>query len=177
MVGGSAESPAGTTDFHGSGAVADPEDLDGDVEKFTAFMQFLAPPGRKLPITPMAQQGGQIFDAIRCTACHVPSMMTGPNSVASLNRQQVPLFSDLLLHHMGPQLADGIQQEQAKGDQFKTAPLWGLYRRSFFLHDGRAGTIEDAIMNHAGEATAARNSYMQLHPPDRKALLSFLNTL
>lgn len=161
----------------GWGPVGFPEDTDGDVEAFTAFMQFLAPPNRRLPVTPLAQYGEQVFNGIRCSACHVASMQTGANAVAALSRQSVPLYSDLLLHRMGRSLADGIQQGQAKGDQFRTAPLWGLSRRQYFLHDGRALTVQDAIAAHDGEATNARNRFFHLQPQDRNALLAFLASL
>ncbi len=161
----------------GWGPTTSPEDQDGDVENFTAFMQFLAPPNRRLPVTPLAQYGEQVFTGIRCSACHVPKMQTGANAVAALSGQTVPLFSDLLLHRMGGSLADGIQQGQAKGDQFRTAPLWGLSRRQFFMHDGRALTIQDAIAAHDGEASAARNRFFHLQGQDRDALMAFLASL
>jgi CxxC motif-containing protein (DUF1111 family) len=158
-------------------SVADPEDQDGDVDKFTTFMRLLAPAGRRLPITRQAQDGEQIFNNIRCISCHTPEMRTAPNAVAALSSQPVRLYSDLLLHQMGPGLADGIRQSKSLGDQFKTAPLWGLSRRSFFLHDGRATTYVDAIAAHGGEAMAARNRFFALRPPDRDALLAFLDSL
>lgn len=158
-------------------SVADPEDQDGDIETFSAFMRYLAPPGQRLPITPQVQSGERLFDSIRCTACHTPEMKTGKNDVAALSEKPVRLFSDLLLHRMGTRLADGIQQEKAQGDQFKTAPLWGLSRRLFFLHDGRAKSIEEAIANHEGESQRARYRYLNLRPSDRDALLSFLKSL
>jgi len=161
----------------GWAATAHPEDEDGDVEKFTDFMRLLAPPGRRLPITPLAQQGARIFEAIRCTACHAPELHTGPNAVAALANQPVRLYSDLLLHRMGPALADGIRQGQAQGDQFRTAPLWGLSRRPFLLHDGRAGNPADAIALHGGESAPARSRFLRLGQADRAALLTFLSTL
>ena len=161
----------------GWGPVGFPEDTDGDVDEFTTFMRLLAPPNRRLPVTPLAQYGEQVFNGIRCSACHVPSMQTGANAVAALSKQNVPLYSDLLLHRMGNGLADGIQQGQAKGDMFRTAPLWGLSRRGFFMHDGRAFTYQDAIAAHDGEAVNARNRYFRLQPQDRDALMAFLSSL
>ncbi len=161
----------------GWGSVSSPEDQDGDVAKFTNFMRYLAPADRRLPLSPQVNQGEAIFNAIRCSACHTPSMNSGPNVVAALSNRPVKLYSDLLLHRMGPTLADGIQQGQAKGDQFKTAPLWGLSRRVFFMHDGRATDFVSAIQSHGGEATAARNRFQGLRPPDRDALMAFLNSL
>jgi CxxC motif-containing protein (DUF1111 family) len=169
--------PQGKPIPKGWGPTASPEDTDGDAEAFTTFMRFLAPPNRRLPVTPLAQYGEQVFNGIRCGACHTPRMQTGPNAVAALSGQVVPLFSDLLLHQMGRFLADGIQQGQAKGDQFRTAPLWGLSRRQFFLHDGRALTIQDAIAAHDGEAANARNRFGRLQGQDRDALMAFLTSL
>ena len=91
-----------------------------------------------------------MFSQIGCASCHVPTMMTGPNSVAALSNKPVNLFSDLLLHDIGT--GDGIEQGQAKGNDFRTAPLWGLSRRDRFMHDARSNTIEDAILRHGVEA-------------------------
>jgi len=161
----------------GWGAPGIEETDDEDLGGFTDFMRYLAPPGRRQPETPMVQNGERLFDAIRCTACHVPAMETGPNAVRALAFKNVPLYSDLLLHRMGPALADGIQQSLAKGDQFRTAPLWGLSRRQFFLHDGRARTPDEAVQMHDGEAAAARARYMKLSPQERQAVQGFLGIL
>jgi CxxC motif-containing protein (DUF1111 family) len=169
--------PQGKPISAGWDPVTDPEDQDGDTDKFTTFMRLLAPAGRRLPITPRVQDGERIFNNIRCSSCHTPEMRTAPNAIAALSSQPVRLYSDLLLHQMGSGLADGIRQGKSLGDQYKTAPLWGLSRRSFFLHDGRATTYIDAIAAHGGEATAARNRFMGLRPSDRDALLLFLDSL
>ena len=121
--------------------------------------------------------GERIFGNIRCTACHVPSMQTGTSAIAALSNKTVPLYSDLLLHRMGAGLADGIQQGLAKGDQFRTAPLWGLSARRFFLHDGRAKSPDEAAMLHGGEAAPSRDRYSKLPPRDRQAVQEFLNSL
>jgi CxxC motif-containing protein (DUF1111 family) len=161
----------------GWGPTSSPEDEDDDVGKFTDFMRFLAAPGRRLPVTLQAQSGERVFNAIRCSACHLPQMNTGANTVSALANQPVRLYSDLLLHQMGASLADGIQQGKAKGDQFRTAPLWGLSRRSFYLHDGRASRLQDAILAHGGEASTARHRFVNLRSSDQNALLAFLNSL
>ena len=155
----------------------DRDESDGDVTAFTNFMRMLAPPEPRLPISPQARIGARVFAGIRCTSCHTPLMMTGSSDIAALANKPARLFSDLLLHDMGPQLADGIQQGMAKGTQFRTAPLWGLSRRSFYLHDGRATTLPDAIMAHGGEATPARQRFQSLRPEDRDSLVAFLNSL
>ena len=161
----------------GADTVADPEDGGGDITKFTNFMTLLAPPTRLLPVSNLAARGEQIFNQINCSACHVPAMQTGKNSSAALSNVTVRLYSDLLLHRMGPGLADGIQQGTAKGDQFRTAPLWGLRHRMFYLHDGRATTPEGAIMQHGGEASAARDRYVNLNPQDKSEVREFLSKL
>ncbi len=161
----------------GWGPSAFPEDADGDVDAFASYMRLLAPPNRRLPLVPLVLTGERLFAAIRCSACHTPRMQTGPNDVAALSGQPVDLFSDLLLHKMGRELADGIQQGQAKGDQFRTAPLWGLSRRNFLMHDGRALTIQDAVRAHGGEASAARERFLRLRQPDQDALMAFLASL
>src|SRR5207249_4032470 len=109
----------------GCDTVADPEDNGDGVIAFENFMKFLAPaPPRTGTVTVP-----QVFSDLGCAKCHVPTMMTGPNPVAALSNQPVNLFSDLLLHAMGAGLADGIEQGSAKGDEFRTAPLWGLSHR------------------------------------------------
>lgn len=153
------------------------DDNDEDVDRFANFMRFLSPPGRQLPLTPQVQEGERVFQRIRCTACHVPEMKTGANPVAALANQPVRLYSDLLVHRMGRNLADGIQQGLAKGDQFRTAPLWGASRRRFFMHDGRARNVEEAIFHHGGEATASRDRFARLPERDRAALREFINSL
>jgi CxxC motif-containing protein (DUF1111 family) len=147
-----------------------------DIARFTDFMELLAPPPT-LPLTRQAFQGQQLFRQINCVACHTPSMQTGPSKVSgSLAFQNVPLYSDLLLHHMGS-LGDGIAQAAAQPDEMRTAPLWGLRARSPFLHDGRASTIDEAIRLHDGEANAARNRYIQLTPQQQQEIVAFLNSI
>ncbi|MCX6381879.1 MAG: hypothetical protein NT023_20785 [Armatimonadetes bacterium] len=153
------------------------DDIDEDVEAFTTFMRLLAPPGRLLPLTPQVQEGERLFQQIRCTSCHIPEMKTGANPIAALSKQSVPLYSDLLVHRMGRNLADGIQQGLAQGDQFRTAPLWGASRRRFFLHDGRANNVEEAILHHGGEATASRDRFTRLQERDKAALRAFIHSL
>ena len=113
------------------------------IERFTFFMKFLAPP------TPSATMPGWIdidrhrqVVVQRCwMQCHTASLTTGNSSVAALRNQPVPLYSDLLVHDMGAGLADGVSQGAASGREFRTAPLWGLGQRIFFLHDGRASDL------------------------------------
>src|SRR5262249_28361865 len=109
-----------------------------------------------------------------------PSMTTGASSSPSLNRKQVQLYSDLLVHAMGSGLADGVSQGMAAGNEFRTAPLWGLGQRIFLLHDGRTADLMQAIAAHAGDGSEANGvvSAFQALPADTvQDLLNFLRSL
>jgi len=107
--------------------------------------------------------------------------MTDPNSnVAALRNKPANLYSDLLLHEMGENLADGISQGQAEGNEFRTAPLWGLGQRIFFLHDGRTSDLMQAILEHRStksEANEVIHQYTRLSEKDKQDLLNFLRSL
>lgn len=161
-----------------------------DIELFSFFMKFLAPP---IPSedTPGGSrsiaQGRQIFDSIGCALCHTPSLQTSSfNTIAALRKVPVPLYSDLALHNMGPRLADDIAQGAADGDEFRTAPLWGLGQRIFFLHDGRTKDLVEAIEMHrsAGdsrygpsEANRVITNFDSLPDRSKQDLLNFLRSL
>jgi CxxC motif-containing protein (DUF1111 family) len=166
--------PQGQPIQPGCDTVLDPEDDGENVTAFTDFMRFLAPVPRG-PITLQVQRGEKVFSEIGCASCHVPRMMTGPNSVAALSNKPANLFSDLLLHDIGT--GDGIKQGLATGNDFRTAPLWGLSRRGRFMHDARSNKIEDAIQRHSVEAENARNGFVGLPQSDQDALLAFLDSL
>jgi CxxC motif-containing protein (DUF1111 family) len=131
-------------------AATTPETISA-TEQFAVFMRFLAPP---TPSTyapggsDSINRGRQVFSDIGCANCHTPSFTTGPSAIDALSNKPVNLYSDLLLHGMGPGLADEIGQGQAKGDEFRSAPLWGLGKRIFFLHDGRTTDLVQAIQAH-----------------------------
>jgi len=116
------------------------------IEKFAFFMRMLAPP-MPAPDNPSRLNGRQLFDQIGCSLCHTPTLTTGNTAIAALSNQEVKLFSDLLLHRMGG-LADDIVQGNAGPDEFRTAPLWGIGQRIFFLHDGRTDDLLEAIRQH-----------------------------
>jgi CxxC motif-containing protein (DUF1111 family) len=158
----------------GCDTVGDHEDDGSGVTAFTNFMRFLAAAPRG-SITPQVQRGAQVFSQIGCASCHVPTMMTGPNSVAALSNKPVDLFSDLLLHDIGT--GDGIEQGLATGNDFRTAPLWGLSRRDRFMHDASSNKIEDAILRHGVDAKNERNGFVGLPQSDHDALLAFLDSL
>lgn len=157
----------------GADRVADPEDRTGNTPLVADFMRFLAPPAQ---LPNLSVRGRQLFTTTSCASCHTPTMTTGPNPRAALSVKQVQLYSDLLLHDMGA-LADQLRQGQATGTEFRTAPLWGLRFRRFFLHDGRATSVDQAIRLHDGEAALSRNRYNALTPADRTELLNFVNGL
>jgi len=155
----------------------DPVTGKADIDRFHDFMQLLAGPARAASATSAAAVAGQkIFGQIGCADCHTPSLKTAPNAIAALSNQNVPLYSDLLLHEMGS-LGDGIAQAAATQTQMRTSPLWGLSVRRPYLHDGRAATIEESILAHAGEGSASRNNYVDLPSASQQELLAFLGSL
>jgi CxxC motif-containing protein (DUF1111 family) len=161
--------------------VPDPEDTTdpatgkADIDLFTDFMRFLAPPPQ-LAFTSAANSGEGLFAQIGCATCHQPSMTTAPNKIAALDRQEVRLYSDLLLHDMGS-LGDGIAQGPAGTTEMRTAPLWGLRVRTTLLHDGRAPTIDKAIRFHDGEGAVARDRYVRMSPTLQSQLIEFLKSI
>jgi CxxC motif-containing protein (DUF1111 family) len=161
--------------------VDDPEDATdpvtgkADIDLFADFMRFLAPPPQ-LPFSSAAKSGEGLFAQIGCAACHQPSMMTAPSTIAALDRKEVRLYSDLLLHDMGS-LGDGIAQGPAETREMRTAPLWGLRVRTTLLHDGRARTIDRAIRFHDGEGAVARERYVRMSPTLQNQLIEFLKSI
>ena len=158
----------------------DPEDIRDPltrrrgIDNFASFMRLLAPVGRGL-VDDEVRAGEQIFAAIGCATCHVPALQTGPSANPLFHRRMVPLFSDLLLHDVGT--GDGIRQAVAEPGEIRTPALWGLRLRRPLLHDGSAGTAEEAVRRHGGEAALARAGFTRLADADRAALLAFLRSL
>ena len=173
--------PNDTTNMDGGSA---PDTLNG-IQKFAFFMKFLAAPV-PAPPTPSTTRGQALFASTGCALCHTPTLQTGPSAIAALDRKPVNLYSDLLLHAMGPALADDILQGGARGDEFRTAPLWGLGQRIFFLHDGRTRDLKEAILAHrspasgpfpASEANQVIERYLSLGENQKQDLLNFLRSL
>ena len=160
--------------------IAEPEDVTDPrtglaaIDNFEAFMQFLAPPPRGV-INDQVRSGEAIFQGVGCAACHVPLLHTGPSTSPLFNNRPVPLFSDLLLHDVDT--GDHIPQASALPNEIRTPALWGLRARRPFMHDGRAGTVLDAILMHGGEGTSSRERVEQLTPTERGNLLAFLASL
>lgn len=146
-----------------------------DVIAFADFMMLLAPPPRG-PITAAVRRGEPLFTNLGCAVCHVPTLVTGRNTINALDRVEFHPYSDFLLHDMGS-LGDGIVQGTGRGPQMRTAPLWGLRVQPFFLHDGRAATVEQAILLHRGQGQPARNRFNDLTRRQKDDLLAFLNSL
>lgn len=156
---------------------ADPATGKADVDRVSDYMRLLAAPDRMASSTTPAVRAGQaLFTSLACAACHTPELRTGPSAIAALANKRVPLYSDLLLHDMGP-LGDGIAQGSAGPRDMRTAPLWGLGRRNVYLHDGRATTIDAAVCAHAGEAAPSRDRYAALPAAQRDRLIAFLRSL
>ena len=131
---------------------SNPLHINADWFQFTIFMRFLDGP-KPVAFSPSALHGQQLFGTVGCAACHTPQMNTAPvMNTASLQNKPVNLYSDLLIHHMGPGLADHVTQGAASGDMFRSATLWGLGQRIFFIHDGRTSDLLQAIAFHASSS-------------------------
>jgi CxxC motif-containing protein (DUF1111 family) len=180
---GGQPTPNDTSNFTASPATA----VLSDIEAFANFSRMLAPPV-PAPATAQTQLGEAQFKSVGCSLCHTPSLTTGAmiasgsatSPSAALSNQQANLFSDLLVHHMGSGLADGITQGAAGPDEFRTAPLWGLGQRVYFLHDGRTSDLVQAIEDHASpgsEASQSVGAFNALPEQDQQAILDFLRSL
>ncbi len=159
------------------------------IEEFSVFMRFLAPPTPSANFPGVATsiaKGKGLFSSVGCDQCHTPKLTTGNSAIAALSNKPAYLYSDLLIHDMGPGLADGISQGQAGPTEFRTAPLWGLGQRIFLLHDGRTSDLLDAIEEHqsgstrnqnASEANTVISRFNSLSESDKQNLLNFLRSL
>lgn len=152
------------------------EDDGTNVREFADFMTFLAPPPPGGGLTTDVGAGQGVFLQIGCAACHQPTLRTGPNPVAALDKVEFHPYSDFLLHDMGT-LGDGIEQGLATGREMRTAPLWGVGSQVLLLHDGRTGRLEDAILAHDGQARAARDRFADLTADRKRKLIAFLKSL
>jgi CxxC motif-containing protein (DUF1111 family) len=163
--------------------------VPSDVVQFAMFMRLLAPPptggvvlnGQPVSATTISN-GAALFSSVGCATCHNSVInSTQPSSLtASLSKQPVNAFSDFEIHHMGAGLADNVSQGGAGGDQFKTAPLWGLGQRIFLLHDGRTANLYKAILSHQSEGSEANtvvDNFTDLTISQQQAVLDFLRSL
>jgi CxxC motif-containing protein (DUF1111 family) len=175
------QTPESQTHFEATNVL----DVPSDVTKFSSFMRFLAPP---MPASDNETivRGRKLFTDVGCALCHTPTLRTGKSVVGALQNKDVNLYSDLSIHNMGPGLADDVSQGNAAGDEFRTAPLWGLGKRIFLLHDGRTKDLLEAIQVHASygrghylpsEANQVVGQFNRLNELDKQHMLNFLRSL
>ena len=148
------------------------------------YSRTLAVPARRNLRRPDVRRGRHLFNEAQCDACHTPTLHTGAvPGLPDLSQQVIHPYTDLLLHDMGPALADGRPDFEATGVEWRTPPLWGIglvetvNRHTYFLHDGRARNLAEAILWHGGEAEASKEHFRRLPSADREALLQFLYSL
>ena len=164
--------------------VDDPELSDSLLDATVFYAKTLAVPARRLVSDSVALRGARIFSQIKCASCHLPDIRTGVDvRLPTLSNQLIHPYTDMLLHDMGEGLSDGRPDYLATGSEWRTMPLWGigLFQRTngvpYYLHDGRARTITEAILWHGGEAKQSKEAFTALSKPERTALLRFLNSL
>lgn len=162
----------------------DPEVPSSTVSGLVFYLQTLRPPPRRDREQAQVVRGDALFRQVGCAACHTPELRSGPSAVAALRDRPVPLYSDLLLHDLGARLADQYPEGEATGSEWRTTPLWGLGAiknllggEEFYLHDGRARTLLQAIELHGGEAQRSADAFAALPKADQEALLAFLRSL
>jgi CxxC motif-containing protein (DUF1111 family) len=165
-----------------------PEVDDLKVARLAHYCRVLAVPAPRAPDSDAAraqlERGRALFASASCTACHRPSLRTGPASpIERLREVEFEAYTDLLLHDMGEELADDRRDGDANGREWRTPPLWGVglievvNGHTRLLHDGRARSVEEAILWHGGEAARARDAYAALSAEDRAALVAFVKSL
>jgi CxxC motif-containing protein (DUF1111 family) len=148
------------------------------------YIRTLSVPARRDITDSVALRGEKIFSQIKCNSCHLPTLQTGVDvRLPTLSNQRIHPYTDLLLHDMGPGLADNRPDYLATGNEWRTAPLWGVglfpktNGKAYYLHDGRARTLTEAILWHGGEAQASRDNFVSLSKSERDALVKFLSSL
>jgi CxxC motif-containing protein (DUF1111 family) len=180
-------SPNDTLNFTTTSSGTSNPAVISDIEAFADFMRMLAPPV-PAPDTPTTVSGRANFIKVGCAHCHTPAFTTGKSIAsgsstspsAAMSNQTVNLYSDLLVHHMGKGLADGITQGSAGPDEFRTAPLWGVGQRVFFLHDGRTTDLVQAIEDHrspGSEADRVIERFNRLKIQEQQDIINFLRSL
>ena len=161
-----------------------PELPDSGLDAMTLYLQALGVPARREADAPKVRRGEALFAQAGCAACHQPVLHTGRfEALPALSGQAIQPYTDLLLHDLGPELADGRPDYLASGRQWRTPPLWGLGLRAVvdervgLLHDGRARGVLEAVLWHGGEAQDARDRVLQFSAEDRAALVKFVESL
>jgi CxxC motif-containing protein (DUF1111 family) len=161
-----------------------PELSDAELDEMTRYIALLGVSARRDLNDAQALQGEQLFQSAACIQCHTPTITTSRHHpMSELRNQTIHPYTDLLLHDMGPGLADNMGEGTASGAEWRTAPLWnigltaGVSGGEAYLHDGRARTIEEAILWHGGEAEAAKNAFLAMTTAERAALVRFIKSL
>ena len=163
-------------------AMGDSDMNDDQVDQMTFMVSTVGVPAAA-PRDGAAWRGRELFDQFHCSGCHVPTLVTGDHPIAEVAHQTIHPYTDLLVHDMGDLLTDGRPDFQAEGTEWRTPALWGIGLAQYvqpgvtFLHDGRARSLEEAILWHGGEAEAAREAFRAANKADRDALIAFLMTL
>lgn len=164
--------------------VADPEISANIVHRVAFYVRTLRAPARRNASDATVKKGELHFTAIGCASCHKPTLITGASAIAPLHQTEFHPYTDLLLHDMGPELDDAYTEGTATTAEWRTTPLWGLGLSAasqggmgFFLHDGRARTLHDAVMLHGGEGAQSRENYKAMTESERQELLRFLESL
>ena len=161
----------------------DPEVSDAIFDKVVLYARTVAVPARRAADDRTIRRGKALFGDLGCTACHTPSHTTADAALPELNGQRIWPYTDLLLHDMGPELADDRPVLDASGTEWRTPPLWGLGMldevngHTRLLHDGRARGVAEAVLWHGGEAEAARDAFRALDEEDREAVVKFVEDL
>ena len=164
--------------------VDDPELQDSIVNAVAFYVRSLAVPARRNVTDPDNKKGEQLFKQINCSGCHRPTVQTGTDiNFPQLSNQRIHPYTDMLVHDMGAGIADNRADYLASGSEWRTTPLWGigLFEKTngipFYLHDGRARTLEEAILWHDGEAKKSKEQFMSLQKSERDQLIKFLKSL
>ena len=167
-----------------SGLEVDPEVSTQTVHDVVFYLKTLKAPIQRNQDDPDVLAGKQIFSDIQCASCHTPTLTTGFSPISALSNKEFHPYTDLLLHDMGPGLDDGYTEGYALTSEWRTPALWGIGLSKdaqggsyFLLHDGRAMSIEEAILLHGGEAQQSRDNYNQLSEAEKELLIKFLESL
>ena len=167
-----------------TGLTIDPEVTDQTIRDVVFYLRTLKAPIQRNPKDEAVVQGKELFTDLQCGSCHVPAWTTPFSDIAALSDQTFYPYTDMLLHDMGPELDDGATEGSAQTSEWRTPPLWGLGLAPnsqggefFLMHDGRARSIEEAILMHGGEAASSRDNFQQLNATDQQKLIRFLTSL
>lgn len=167
-----------------SGLPIDPEVSTQKINDIVAYLKTLKAPIQRHKEDAEVIYGKNLFTQIKCASCHIPQLQTGFSPISTLSNKSFYPYTDLLLHDMGSSLDDGYTEGSSKTYEWRTPPLWGLGLSTasqggqyFLMHDGRARSIDEAILVHGGEATSSRTQYQNLSQGEKDALIKFLKSL